>query len=68
MSIAKKVVLGSLIVMGTGLLLLAVEIIGGKKDPGWIQVGTYATSAGLAGLFIAWMLKLREKEEKKKGK
>ncbi len=51
-----------------GLLLMGIEILAGQKDPTKIQVYTYVTSVGLAGLFVALLFKLRQREEDKKGK
>lgn len=50
-----------------GLLLMGLEIYG-RSDPTRIQVYTYVTSVGLAGLFVAFLFKLRQREEEKKGK
>ena len=55
-------------VAAVGLLMMGIEIFAGQKDPTKIQVFTYVTSVGLAGLFVAVLFKLRQREEEKKGK
>lgn len=50
-----------------GTLLMGVEILD-WMNPDRLRLYAYLTSLGVAGMFIALLLKLREREERKKGK